>query len=85
MLKAQSLKSMRPRQWPKNLLMAAVIFDGRLTDFEALLRSITDYSCLISRQRYLINDVKDIQSDRQTVTKKFRPIASGKLSISAAE
>ncbi len=75
-----------PSMAKKLVLMAAVIFDGQLTNPEALLRSIAGVFlfCLISGSVYLINDVKDIQSDRQHPTKKFRPIASGKLSITAA-
>ena len=83
----QILKSMRPRQWTKNaFLFAALIFDHQLTNFRSLGVSILGFSlfCLISGSVYLINDVMDIDADRQHPHKKNRPIASGKLPIQAA-
>jgi 4-hydroxybenzoate polyprenyltransferase len=81
------IKSMRLRQWPKNLfVMAAVIFDGKLFDTKALMVSIAGVFifCLISSSVYLINDIRDIDFDRNHPVKKFRPIASGKLPIKVA-
>lgn len=81
------IKSMRLRQWPKNLfILAAVIFDGQLFNRDSLLVSIAGVLvfCLISSSVYLINDVKDIESDRQHPVKKNRPIASGKLPVRVA-
>jgi len=78
---------MRPRQWTKNaFLFAALIFDHQLTNFRSLGVSILGFSlfCLISGSVYLINDVMDIDADRQHPHKKNRPIASGKLPIQAA-
>lgn len=78
---------MRLRQWPKNLfILAAVIFDGQLFNRASLLVSIAGVLvfCLISSSVYLINDVKDIESDRQHPVKKNRPIASGKLPVQVA-
>lgn len=83
----QILKSMRPRQWTKNaFLFAALIFDHQLTNFRSLGISILGFSlfCLISGSVYLINDVMDIDADRQHPHKKNRPIASGKLPIQVA-
>ncbi len=81
------LKSMRLRQWPKNLfLMAAVVFDGKLTNLHAVLNSLAGVGlfCLISSSVYLINDIRDVEADRQHPVKNLRPIASGKLSVRAA-
>ena len=81
------IKSMRLRQWPKNLfILAAVIFDGQLFNRASLLVSIAGVLvfCLISSSVYLINDVKDIESDRQHPVKKNRPIASDKLPVQVA-
>jgi len=86
MLKAL-IKSMRLRQWPKNLfVMAAVIFDGKLFNTNALMISFAGVFifCLISSSVYLINDIRDIDFDRNHPVKKFRPIASGKLPIKVA-
>jgi 4-hydroxybenzoate polyprenyltransferase len=86
MLKAL-IKSMRLRQWPKNLfVMAAVIFDGKLFNSTSVLMSLAGVFifCLISSSVYLINDIRDIDFDRNHPVKKFRPIASGKLPIKVA-
>lgn len=81
------LKTMRPRQWIKNaFVLAPLIFDRQLGNPSALLRTIAGLALfsLISGVVYIINDIADIESDRQHPQKKNRPIASGKLSIRTA-
>jgi 4-hydroxybenzoate polyprenyltransferase len=81
------LKSMRPRQWPKNgFILAAVIFDRQLTHVPAMLHSIAGVILftLISSCVYIINDIADREADRNHPRKRNRPIASGKLSVTAA-
>lgn len=78
---------MRPRQWIKNaFVLAPLIFDRQLGNPSALLRTIAGLVLfsLISGVVYIINDITDIESDRQHPQKKNRPIASGKLSIHTA-
>ena len=86
MLKA-ILKTMRPKQWAKNVfLLAAVVFDRKLTNVDALLHTflgVITFS-LIASVVYIINDIADVEADRQHPTKRNRPIAAGKLSIPAA-
>ena len=89
------LRSMRPRQWTKNLIV-----------FMALLFSINDrwevsepsgwapllgwtaltfvLFSLVSSADYLLNDVVDRESDRKHPEKRRRPIAAGQLSVRAA-
>jgi len=86
MLKA-IIRAMRPRQWPKNVfIFAALVFDEQLTQKEPLLRTIAGFVllCLISSAVYLLNDIADVESDRQHPTKRNRPIAAGQLSIPLA-
>lgn len=88
MLKAL-LKTMRLRQWTKNaFVLAAVVFDRQLSisNPTPLLRSLAAVLlfCLISSSVYIINDLLDIQADRQHPVKRNRPIASGKLPIPVA-
>lgn len=81
------LKTMRPKQWPKNgFLFAALIFDRQLTVLPSFLHTLSGFIlfCLLSSAVYIINDVMDIEADRNHPTKRLRPIPSGKLSISAA-
>lgn len=81
------LKTMRPRQWTKNaIVFAGLVFDGQLFQVESLLRVVLAFIllCLISSSVYIINDLVDIESDRQHPKKKFRPLAAGKLPIPLA-
>jgi 4-hydroxybenzoate polyprenyltransferase len=81
------LKAMRPRQWTKNLLVfAGVVFAQRVLDFGALGRATGAFVvfCLLSSLVYLINDLGDLESDRQHPTKRYRPLASGKLAVPVA-
>jgi 4-hydroxybenzoate polyprenyltransferase len=81
------LKSMRVKQWTKNVfVLAALVFDRQLTNPSAVGRSLAGFFlfCLLSSSVYLINDILDVEADRQHPKKKNRPIASGKLSIRTA-
>jgi 4-hydroxybenzoate polyprenyltransferase len=81
------IKTMRIRQWPKNgFILAALIFDRQLTHPIALARTLAGFIlfCMLSSAVYIINDILDIQSDRQHPIKRNRPIASGRLPIPAA-
>lgn len=78
---------MRPRQWTKNVfVLAALIFDRQLSKPISVLHSLAGVAlfCLLSSCVYIINDLMDIEGDRNHPRKKNRPIASGKLSIPMA-
>jgi len=80
-------KTMRPRQWTKNaFVFFALVFDKQLLNPLAFLRTLGGFAlfCLISSVVYLINDIADIQADRQHPTKKYRPLPSGKLPVGIA-
>ena len=81
------LRSLRPSQWTKNLIVfAALIFGQRLLDPDAVLTSFAAFAifCALSGVVYLINDVADRHADRQHPTKRHRPIASGAVPVSLA-
>ena len=81
------LKSMRPKQWMKNVLIyTALVFDEKLLDLHSFLITSAGFILfsLISSTVYLLNDITDIEADRQHPKKKNRPIASGELNISTA-
>jgi 4-hydroxybenzoate polyprenyltransferase len=81
------IKAMRPRQWAKNVFVfAALVFDEQLLMPDPLLRTSVGFVllCLVSSSVYLLNDIADIEADRQHPTKRNRPIAAGDLPISVA-
>ena len=89
------LRAVRPRQWPKNLIVfMAFLFSiddkWQLSDTSSWL-DLLGWSvltlvvfCLVSSADYLVNDVVDRESDRQHPRKRKRPIAAGQLSVRAA-
>jgi 4-hydroxybenzoate polyprenyltransferase len=80
-------KTMRPRQWPKNVfLFAALVFDKQLLIPDSLLRTLAGFAlfCLISSSVYIFNDLADIEADRKHPEKKRRPIPSGQLPAGVA-
>ncbi len=82
------LRTMRPKQWTKNLLFVypAIVFDGKLFDMESFANVTLAFIllCLMSGTVYIINDLVDIENDRQHPTKRFRPLPSGELPESVA-
>jgi 4-hydroxybenzoate polyprenyltransferase len=81
------IKTMRPRQWSKNVfIFAALVFDKQLLHLDAFLRTLAGFAlfCLISSCVYIFNDLADIQADRKHPEKKNRPIPAGELPVSAA-
>lgn len=77
------LKSFRIKHWVKNgFLFAGLIFDKQLFNLTPLLHTIIGFVLfnLLTSSVYLINDVFDIEVDRQHPEKKDRPIAAGSIS-----
>jgi len=79
---------LRIRQYYKNLIMfVGIFFAGRLFDFSIYPQLILAFivTCLSSSISYIINDVKDRESDKIHPEKiKKRPLANGELSIIVA-
>ncbi len=82
------VRSLRPRQWPKNLLVfgALLFVPGALEDSTAWTRSILAFALfsLAASSGYLFNDIKDREYDRRHPRKKNRPVASGDLPVTTA-
>ena len=81
------LKTMRPKQWTKNIFVfAPLVFDVKLTNVRYLLNTLVGFVllCLVSGTVYIINDLVDAEKDRQHPKKRHRPIASEALSMRAA-
>ncbi len=81
------LRSMRPKQWVKNVLVAAapgaahLLFNVRIAEKTAVAFVVF---CLAASGGYLLNDVRDLEADRNHPTKRLRPIASGALPVPIA-
>ncbi len=81
------LETLRPRQWPKNLVIfAGLIFDRQLIYIVSTGRVAAAFIifCLVSGLTYTINDILDVKADRQHPQKCRRPIASGRLPLKKA-
>ena len=78
---------MRIPQWVKNgLLVVAPGASGTLFHRSVLANTIVAFLsfCCVSSSVYILNDLRDLESDRQHPTKRFRAIAAGDLSRSRA-
>ena len=77
------LKTMRPKQWIKNgVIFAALVFDEKVLQWPYLWRTLVGFVlfCLISGVVYTINDVVDLEKDREHPKKRRRPLAAGDIS-----
>lgn len=81
------LRALRPKQWTKNVVVfAPFVFavgdvnqNVPLSDAWVVLLAMLVF-CLASSGIYLINDVRDAAADRAHPQKRYRPIASGRVS-----
>lgn len=83
----QILRTIRPRQWLKNLAVFAVpVFTGVFFNPEILNVSVLAFIAfsLLASGTYIMNDLVDAPKDKQHPIKKNRPIASGALSKKVA-
>lgn len=77
------LVSLRPKQWTKNgLLFLALVFARALGEPDLVGRGFLAFVdfCVLASATYLINDLMDLEQDRQHPTKRKRPIAAGQVS-----
>lgn len=82
------LKEIRVYQWVKNILVFIPLllshnYYDQILVIESFIAFIAFSLCASSV--YIINDLCDIESDRQHPTKKFRPIAAGIISAGFAK
>lgn len=77
------IKLARPKQWVKNVLVAAaplaagVLLQPTVLGWVAIAFVCF---CLAASSVYMINDVLDVNEDRAHPKKRFRPVASGQVS-----
>jgi 4-hydroxybenzoate polyprenyltransferase len=81
------LRLMRPKQWTKNVLIyAGLVFDGQLFNRESFIIVTISFVllCLAASTIYVVNDLADIERDRQHPRKRLRPLPSGQVSVPVA-
>ncbi|OBH82319.1 decaprenyl-phosphate phosphoribosyltransferase [Mycobacterium scrofulaceum] len=78
------VKAIRPRQWVKNVLVLAAPLAAlggpvhyNYADVLTKVSVAFVVFCLAASSIYLVNDVRDVNADREHPTKRFRPIAAG--------
>jgi decaprenyl-phosphate phosphoribosyltransferase len=80
------ISALRPQQWTKNLIVFAAPLFGFNISLQSLWGSAIAFIlfCSISSSFYLINDIVDLEADRQHPVKCKRPIAAGLVKIPVA-
>ena len=82
------IHQMRPRQYAKNVfIFAPLFFDRQLFSRRPVLLTFLGFVtlCILSSGVYVLNDLVDVNADRNHPQKKYRPIASGKIPIRNAK
>ena len=81
------IRAVRAHQWVKNLLIfAPLVMAHQLSNNVAIAASALAFVafCGCASAVYLMNDLFDLESDREHRSKKRRPLASGELAVSEA-
>jgi decaprenyl-phosphate phosphoribosyltransferase len=81
------IRTARPKQWTKNVLVfAAPGADGALGHATPFVHTLIAFVCfcLAASGTYFLNDAADVDSDRRHPTKRSRPVAAGVVSVALA-
>ncbi|MEZ7007051.1 decaprenyl-phosphate phosphoribosyltransferase [Streptomyces sp. AD55] len=81
------LRTARPRQWVKNVLVvAAPAAAGQLFSLPVLTQTALVFALFTacSAAVYLINDARDAEADRAHPVKRHRPVAAGQVPVPVA-
>lgn len=76
------IKSLRLKQWTKNLFVfAGILFSQNILNLPMLVKTCMAFLvfCILSGSVYLFNDLLDIDTDKSHPVKSKRPLASGNL------
>jgi 4-hydroxybenzoate polyprenyltransferase len=79
------LRAMRVHQWAKNVLVVLPLLLAHTVTGEKLLASLLAFFCFSfsASATYMVNDLLDVEADRQHPRKRLRPFAAGNLSVLA--
>ena len=77
------IKTLRIHQWIKNILVFIPMLAAHQFTYQNFMNSFLAFVafCLIASHVYIVNDLLDLNSDRVHSYKKFRPLASGHITI----
>jgi 4-hydroxybenzoate polyprenyltransferase len=81
------LRLLRVKQWTKNIFVfAALVFSKQLLNSDSVLLSLRAFFAFSFTASfvYVMNDVADRERDQLHPKKRFRPIASGEISLRSA-
>jgi 4-hydroxybenzoate polyprenyltransferase len=81
------LRLVRPKQWTKNLFVfSALVFSKHLFEWSFVQLSLEAFVAFsfTASLIYIINDAADRERDKLHPKKRFRPIASGEISLTQA-
>ncbi|MBC8057610.1 MAG: UbiA family prenyltransferase, partial [Rhizobiales bacterium] len=78
------VKMIRAHQWLKNLLVGVPVASAHLLgSSESVLAAVTAFFSfsLCASAVYLLNDLLDLEADRQHIRKRKRPLAAGRIPL----
>jgi len=78
------VRALRPKHWVKNILIFLPLLAGhRFLDVSRWMRAFEMLAAfsLMASAVYIVNDLLDLESDRQHPTKRRRPFAAGDLPL----
>ncbi|MDT8396580.1 MAG: decaprenyl-phosphate phosphoribosyltransferase [bacterium] len=81
------IRLLRLHQWIKNgFVLAPLVFAGRLLEMDSVVLALSGFTayCFASSATYVFNDIFDRDQDRHHPFKCRRPVASGEVSVPAA-
>ena len=74
---------LRPHQWIKNgFVFLPLFFSGQILHYDYFLATVVAFFAFsfMASSIYCFNDIWDVEADRRHAKKRFRPIASGRVS-----
>ncbi len=78
------LKLIRVKQWVKNdFVLAPLLFSFQFTEIDSVLAAVYAFLAfsLAASAHYIVNDIQDREKDALHPQKKYRPLASGAISV----
>jgi 4-hydroxybenzoate polyprenyltransferase/phosphoglycolate phosphatase-like HAD superfamily hydrolase len=81
------MRQLRLHQWTKNLLIFVPLLAAhKIAEFDVLFSGVLAFLLfsMCASSVYLLNDLLDLEDDRQHPSKRYRPLASGTVSIKTA-